>query len=104
MVFPVNIESECKEHSLKYQHFCRECSSHLCSTCYTSNHKEHSIEQLNTIVLKETLDKKLLTFKDALTYITNTNLTLYKKMNALLEKKRLSLMLLKNEELNKEIT
>ena len=104
VVFPVNIESECKEHSLKYEHFCRECSSHLCSTCYTTNHKEHSTEQLNTIVNKETLDKKLLTFKDAMSYIINTNLNLYKKMNTLLEKKRLILSLLKKDELSKEIT
>lgn len=104
VVFPVNIESECKEHSLKYEYFCRECSSHLCATCYNTLHNEHSTEQLNTIVQKETLDKKLLTYKDAMSYIVNTNLNLYKKMNALLEKKRLLLTLLKKDEVSKEIT
>ena len=46
------IEYKCKEHSYNYSKYCEKCKIDICGVCYTYNHKNHQIQDFDTLLLE----------------------------------------------------
>ena len=83
-VLDINISTQCKEHNMLYNYFCKTCKVHLCNTCMNTHDKGHEIINLKNYIDRSLLNQKIRLFEDIKKIRLEENLQIYKSTENML--------------------